>query len=203
MKKPIIFSILLILFLPFTNCEKDFSPVKFEKFFVPDKLSQLSLNHVGNFWANDSIKRVSDYVTANFDLNPGHLASIRYSSKKGNVLEVSVFKNQEISIEAMEERARDVAALIFPGYSYGDWDKEIYEEFRDRYWSKDTQKRIRDKWWWGVYIFGVQQRYIFINKWNTIIGAVNYQDDFSDSSRLHIENAAIEIARRVDALSEN
>lgn len=202
MKKSFIFYPLLLLFILHTNCEKDFSPVKFEKFFPPDKLSQLALDHVGDFWANDSIKRVSDYVTANFDLNPGHLASIRYSSKKGNVLEVSVFKNQEISIEAMEERSRDVAALIFPGYSYGDWDKDIYEEFRDRYWSKDTQKRIRDKWWWGVYIFGVQQRYIFINKWNTIIGAVNYQDDFSDSSRLHIENAAIEVARRVDALSK-
>ena len=197
------FMLVIFFLIPFSNCEHDFSPLEpYEKFFHPKNLSKLALDHVGNFWVNDSIKNVSDYVTANFDLHPNHLSSIRYSGKTGNVLEVSVFKSQEIAIEAIEERIPEVAALIFPGDSYGDWDKDIYEWYIDQFWSKDTQKRIKDKWWWGIYGFGVQQRYIFVNKWNTIIGAVNYQDDLSDSARLHIEDAAIEIAKRVDVLSE-
>lgn len=54
-----------------------------------------------------------------------------------------------------------------------------------------------------IYIFMVQQRYIYVNKWNTIIGVGYYYDDLSDSTRVLLEDTAIEIANRVDALSES
>lgn len=193
----------IVLFLIcFMSCEKDFSPIGNKKLFHPDRLSQLSLDSVGDFWASDTINDVSDFVTANFDLHAGHLSSIRYSSEKGKDLAVSVFETQEIAIDAMEERVNNVAALIFPGDSYGDWDKETYEAYRDLYWFADTQERIEDRWWWSIYIFGNAQRGIFINKWNTIIEAGNLYDDLSDSTRVLLEDAAIEIADRVEALSE-
>lgn len=203
MKRQFIFVVLVFLLIPFSNCERDFSPLEpHEKFFHPKNLSKLSMDHLENFWTSDTI-RISDYVSGDYEEYPGYLSGIRYSVKKGNVLSVSVFKTQQIAIEAMNNHIKVVSALLFPGDSYGDWDEETYEWFRDQFWSKDTQKRIKDKWWWGVYIgMGVQQRYISINKWNTIIHAGNYHDDFSDSARVHIEDAAIEIARRVEALSE-
>ena len=196
-------TVLLLLFLiQFMSCEKIFSPIGDIKFFHPDRLSQLSLDNIGDFWKDDTIKRVEHPLHGIFGSNPKLLDGYRYFSNKGKVWSVSVFESMESAIDAMEKRIPDVSALVFPGDSYGDWDKEIYEEYRDRYWSADTQKRIKDRWWWSIYILGNAQRGIYINKWNTIIEAGNLYDDLSDSSRILLEDAAIEIASRVDALSE-
>ena len=184
--------------MPFTNCERDFSPIEIEKFFHPDMLSQLYLDKISNFWKNDSIKSFLHPSHGNFSREPGFLDGYHYRSIGGKLLQVDVFKSQGIAIEAMEALKNDVAALIFSGDSYG----EFYETLRDLYWSKDTQKRIEDKWWWSIYGLGYAQRSIFINKWNTIIRAGNLKDDLSESTRILMEDTAIEIARRVDVLSE-
>jgi hypothetical protein len=121
MKKRFIFILLLVFFSIFINCEhneniKNCEQEEIIKFFSPEKMSELSLNYVGNFWTNDTIDHISDYVTENFHTNPGHLASVRYSSNT-KVLAVSVFESQEIAIEAMEERRNNVQCLIEKGNS--------------------------------------------------------------------------------------
>ncbi|MBN1997035.1 hypothetical protein JW935_05745 [candidate division KSB1 bacterium] len=199
MKKFIIFNFFFLFLLSLLYCKKDESPLEpeKEKLFSPDDLLNLNLKNITSFWGEDSVDRVSDYVTGHFDQRPDHLGSIRCSNNSGNYVEVSVFESQKIAIEAQEERTSDVAALIFSGDTRG---KE-YEEIRDIYWSSETGKKIKEKWWWGIYIFGVQQRYFYINKWNTIIGVGYYYDNLSDSTRVLLEDTAIEIAKRVDALS--
>jgi hypothetical protein len=196
-------ALLLLFLLFFVSCDNGLSTIENKKYFQPDRLSILSLDNICDFWKDDTIKSVEHPLHGIWSSNPGFLDGYRYFSNKGKILAVSVFKTQEIAIDAMEERIKNVSAIIFPGDSYGDWDKETYEAFRDQYWSADTQKRLKDRWWWSIYIFGNAQRGIYLNKWNTIIEAGNLNDDLSDSSRILLEDAAIKIANRVEALSND
>ncbi|MBN1999600.1 hypothetical protein JW935_18745 [candidate division KSB1 bacterium] len=100
------------------------------KFFEPENLSNLNLQNIEDFWGDDSVDRISDFVAAHhFEYNSDHIGSIRFSAKTLGYMAVSGFLSQEIATEAQEERASDIAALVFPGDSQG---KE-YEEFRDKY----------------------------------------------------------------------
>ena len=86
--------------MPLLKCERDSSPLEpYKKIFHSEDLSKLSLEYLDNYMINDSIICISDYVTANFDLHPNHLASLRYCGKSGNVLAVSFFETQETAIE--------------------------------------------------------------------------------------------------------
>jgi hypothetical protein len=171
MKNLFIFILLLPFFTLFINCEHE----EGIKLFPPEKLSELSLDNIDNFWANDTIDNISDYVTENFHVNPGHLASIRYSSKKGKDLSVSVFKSQKIAIEAMEERRNNVACVIETG----------------------TSDVIKGTWWFTDCI----PNSVFVNQWNTIIEVSYYHDNYEEIENI-LYSTANELANRVDKLSE-
>ena len=170
--------LIIISFFSFLNCDHDLSPLEKEKFFHENKLYLLNLGHIDNFWKGDTITSISDYtLLSNY---PGFIKHIRYHANK-KVVAVSVFESKELAIDAMEERIPEVSMLIYPG---------------------DVHKKIKDKWWWGIYCYF--QRAVFINKWNTIVEATildyDYADD--DSIRVLLEDTALELANRVDALSE-
>ena len=170
--------ITLFLFLAFLYCDHILSPCDKEKFFHPNNLSKLHLDHIDNFWEDDTVCNISDYTL--MQDYPGFLRHIRYS-KKSKIVAVTVFISKDMAIDAMEERIEEVSMKIFHG---------------------NAHDKIKDKWWWGIYLNF--QRAVFINKWNTIVEAAcldyDYADD--DSIRVLLEDTALEITRRVDALSE-
>jgi hypothetical protein len=175
MTKPFISILLLLSFIIFVNCEHDES-IESIKYFPPEKLSELSLDNVGNFWLNDKIDNISDYVTQNFDTDPGHLVSIRYSSKNNSrIIAVSVFKSREIAFNAMEERRHNVACLIENG----------------------TSDEIKGTWWFtkcvGTYS-------VFVNTLNAIIEVGRDTNNYEEIE--DILYTAKEISNRVDKLSE-
>lgn len=169
--------IILVLFL-FFDCEDKLSPSEKEKYFLMDNLPKIQLNQIDDFWKGDTITNISDYTLSKY--HPGFLKHLSYNNKK-KLTAVTVFKSKDMAIDAMEERIKEVSMKIYIG---------------------DNHEKIKEKWWWGIYLNF--QRAVFINKWNTIVEAAvldyDYADD--DSIRILLEDTAIEIAKRVDMLSE-
>ena len=195
-KKILIKTLLVILsLLQFTGCEGSSSPEDQTKYFPPELLSELHLDSVGGFWANDSITHIYDHFTAQFYMHQGHLSCLHYSSKNNNRLFVSVFETEDIALDAMKDFIHTTQAIFYPSESQGD--PNCME--RDEYFPVDIQQRIKDKWWW-CNSWSPGWGAIFIFKWNTIIGADGRND--STGTGVRLAEAAIEIAERVNALCE-
>jgi hypothetical protein len=164
---------ILIAFLSFINCDKNPLSHK-EKFFEPQKLPLLSLEKVNNFWQDDSIKHTSNYIDGSFNNHSNFLVGISY---RGDIkgVGISVFKSQTDAIEAMKLRRNNVAAIIEPGNS-----SEIF----------------KGKWWYTDNIPNA----VFVNQWNTITEVSYYHLNYEEV-RTSLMETAIEIARRIDSLS--
>lgn len=164
---------IIIAFLSLLNCEQ-FSLSHKEKFFDPQKLPLLSLEEVNDFWQDDSIKHISDYMGAIFEDHSGFIEGVRYDGDKKEI-GVSVFKSQTVAMEAMELRRNNVAAIIKEG---------------------EKHELIKGKWWFTDNIPNA----VFANQWNTILEVSYYHPDYEQVETLLMETAA-EIARRIDSLS--
>jgi len=185
------FHFILTLFYVFLfSCENQKNEC--DKYFPPENITVLSLESIGDFWKADTIENISDYVTASFNLDSNHIESIFYLSCKGKAVAVSVFSSKESAIAAMEYRINEVSAVILP-------EDSCYSSNFDPHWCSSFKLNIEEKCWYGQYLNF--QRSIFINKWNTIVETVNLNDDFSDSSRILLAGAVLEVAKRVDKLS--
>ena len=182
----------IIVILPCLLITCDKKTNECEKFFPSEEISQLSLDNVCNFWKYDSIRTISDYVTFSFDADSNHISSIMYHSYGGKMISVSVFSSKESAILAMEYRANDVSAVILP-------EDSCYLAKFEQHWCSNSTMDINEKCWYGQY--GNFQRAIFLNKWNTIVETANLNDDFSDSTRVLLEDAILEVAKRVNELS--
>lgn len=117
-----IISIIIVLVLILSNfscklfCDENESHQK--KSFNTADLSKLSLNDIDNFWDNDSIKRVLDFTeSAIFNTHPAYLGGIRYEGEN-KAISVTVFNSQVTSLEAMELRRNNVAAIINEGQKH-------------------------------------------------------------------------------------
>jgi hypothetical protein len=163
----------LMIFLSFINCEKDGSPE--DKIFTAQKLPQLNLQYVGNFWDDDSIKQISDYMGALFENHLGFIDGVRYDGVNKNI-GISVFRSQTEAIQALEGRINTVACVIQQGA------------------NNDI---LKGKWWFSDCIPNI----VFVNQHNTIAEVSYYIADYEQVKTLLMETAA-EIARRVDFLSK-
>lgn len=163
---------ILIIFLNLINCEKDGSPK--EIIFDSQKLPQLYLQDVGNFWDDDSIKHISDYTGAFFEDHSGFIDGVGYYGNK-NIIVVCVFKSQADAIQAMELRRNNVAAIIDEGGKH---------------------ELIKGKWWFARNPYNA----VFVNQLNTIIEVAYYYLAYDELDSILIETA-VEIAKRIDLLS--
>ena len=155
-------------------CDDDESYQK--KIFNSADLSKLSLDKIDSFWDDDSIKRVVDFTEdAIFNTHPAYLGGIRYEGEK-NVITVTVFNSQVTSIEAMELRRNNVAAIINEG--------KKHDLLNGKWWFDDTPPYT-----------------IFLNKLNTIIELTyNYYPTYAENEIVLIQ-IVTEIAQRIDYLS--
>lgn len=168
--------LILLLLISVHNCSKDSTSINLgEKYFDPQKLSQLSLEDFDSFWQGEEINNISDYITANFNTNFEFLGAIRYSSENKDI-GVSVFKTRSDAVSAMEQRINQVACVIIPG---------------------DSDDLFTSNWWFTDCI----PNGIFVNHLNTIIELGYYHSDYGEIEDFMIQSAA-EVARRVDYLSE-
>lgn len=175
-----IIAVIIVIVLILSNfscklfCDEDESHHK--KIFNPADLSKLSLNDIDDFWDNDSIKRVLDFTEgAIFNTHPAYLGGIRYEGEK-NVITVTVFNSQVTSLEAMELRRNNVAAIINEGKKHD---------------------LLNGKWWF----IDPPGYTIFLNKLNTIIELIYiYYPTHAENETVLIQTA-VEIAQRIDLLS--
>lgn len=164
--------LMIIVILSFISCDED--ELHHKKIFNPADLSKLSLNNIDNFWINDSIKHVSDFIDGIFNTHAEFIDGISYSGSK-KMIAVSVFNSQDGAIEAMKERINNVAMMIVTGE-----DHALFSE----------------QWWYGDGISSA----VFVNQWNTIIETVHFHSDYEQVKTVLI-NTAAEIAKRIDSLS--
>jgi len=165
--------ILLFLFT-IINCDKDTTPIHVEeKWFDPQKITQLHIEEFDSFWQEESIKNVSEIAT--FYDHPEFLAGKRYHSEN-KIIDISVFQTKEASIYAMDDLINTVACVILPGS------------------SNDI---LNSKWWFTSCI----PNGVFLNQWNTIIEIGYYHSSYAEIEDFMIQSAA-EVARRIDNMSE-
>ena len=165
----------LILVLCLIGCENE--NTNQEKFFNPENLTSLNLANIDIFWDDNS--KIDTIFSGGggelFNQHYGFLGGINVFQAKKNVW-ISVFKNRDATIDAMESRIDNVASIIEEG----------------------TSDKITCTWW---YSYDGWNSAIFVNKWNTIIEVL-----YSEANNEVIENMLIdtanELAKRVDNLSE-
>jgi hypothetical protein len=163
--------ILLLIILGTSSCEEQQVQTKF---FSPEKLQDLSIDSLVDFWENDSIVRISDFITANFYIDSARLGAIEYSSARFSRIAVCVFMSGDDAFRAMEDRRNSVAGVI----RYGNTDE------------------IPGVWWYGEsYTYA-----LFVNSWNTII-EFEYNSTLKEESKSKAFSAAHELIKRIDKLS--
>ena len=165
MKKILIIPLLLGLI----ECEVDRI-----KIFNAESLNDLDLARIDGFWEAGIDIDTSYYMGSLFENDTGFIDGIRLSGGEKYV-GVSVFKTQEIAINAMQALIGDVACVIEEG----------------------TSDVIKDAWWFSDCIPDM----VFVSKLNTIIQVGIYSLDFS-TVKDTLYRTANEISARVFEHSE-
>ena len=148
-----------------------------ELYFNPEDLSLLDLAEIDGFW-QDVSKIDTSFQSGGgtlFVTYPGFLEGISLFDDS-NAIRISVFKNQDTAINAMEFRIENVAVLIHEG----------------------TSDSIQGLWWYSDDGWNSS---VFVNQCNTIVEVMYFDADFEDVEDVlyHIAN---ELVKRINDLSE-
>lgn len=167
----------LILCVSFLGCnknnDKDSDDVKY---FDSEKLNQLNLSSIDNYWDDGLNIDTSYHVAANFENHPRFIEGIRIYSGNGKEICISVFETAEDATNAMELRVNIVSCII----NNGDPD-----EFENK--------------WWYTECMGYA---IFENQYNTIV-EINFSSNATfDLVKVILLDVAKEINERIDELSK-
>ena len=167
----------LMLFVSFLGCnKKDDTDSKDVKYFDSEKLNQLNLADIDNFWSEGIDIDTSYYMGANFENHSGFIEGMRLYSGNGKAIWISVFDTKEDAINAMELRINDVACIIYNGNP---------DEFENQWWYSDCM-----------------DYFIFVNQYNTIVEIDFSSNATFDLVKGILFDVADEINERIDKLSE-
>jgi hypothetical protein len=144
-------------------------------FFDLNKIDQLKLESIKNFWDKGFSLDTSYFMDANFEQHPGFLGGQMIFSKNNKSIWISVFKTQFDAIDAMEVRRNNVAGVFVDG----------------------TSNVLTGKWWYGESIPNI----VVVNQLNTILEIKIYHADF-ETVEDTLFTTANEVARRIDVLSK-
>lgn len=157
--------------MPFTNCERDFSPIEIEKFFHPDMLSQVYLDKISYFWQNDTIRTQSDPI-AHFRHSYGYLKGLELIGNRKSI-RVFVFQTKIDAINSAEKYQLSISRITSKGYE---------------------NKYIKEKWW---YVVNNPLHAIHINKYNTIIQIIYH----GNTTNSFIFQIAYDVLKRIELFS--
>ncbi len=152
--------LIIITLLSFINYKCDKSLNTKEEFFDPKDLSKLSLEHLDNFWINDSLKSGSNPFV-NYS---GYIGGIELTDNEKRI-GIAIFESQATAINSMEGRINTVSNVIKSG---------------------DSNVILKGKWWYGS---GFPNS-VFANQWNTIVEVSHYNSNYEDVKTLLIETTA-------------
>ena len=144
------------------------------KKFNAESIQDLDLANIDGFWDAGIDIDTSYFMGSLFESDTGFIDGIRLSGGEKSV-SVSVFKTQEIAINAMQALIGDVACVIEEG----------------------TTDEIKDTWWFSDCIPDI----VAVSKLNTIIRVSIYSRDFN-TMKDTLYSTANEISFRVQQLGE-
>lgn len=156
------------------NDDRTINNTQGKSFFELDKLNQLKLLGIKDFWNKELGIDTSSFMGAVFEDHSGFLGG-QIIFNKNRTIRISVFKTQFDAIDAMEIRRNNVACVFVDGNS----------------------NVIKGKWWYSICTPNV----VVVNQLNTIMEIAIYQSDFKTVENSLITTAN-EVARRIDVLSK-
>jgi hypothetical protein len=143
-----------------------------KNYFDPQKLDQLKLANIRNFWDEGSSLDTSSFHYYRYDI--GFLNTLEVHNKKHSRIDVSVFQLKIDCVRAMENRRNNVAAVFHIG----------------------SQNIIKGHWWFTEGWNGL----VVVNQLNTLVEVEIFSD--YETVKDSLFQTAKEIARRIDVLSE-
>ena len=167
----------LILFFIILACDKDNeNDSDSTRFFDYNKLNDLNIADIDNFWSEGIKIDTSFYMGANFENHSGFIGGIRLYTGNGKAIWISVFKTRADAINAMELRINDVACVIKNGNP---------DDFENKWWYSDCMDYI-----------------IFENQYNTIVEIDFSSNAPFDLIKGTLLDVAGEINERIKKLSD-